>query len=300
MITSGDEHADAVAVGAGLDQQQPVPGRLLDHGARGSGGRLLRLRVLDELDREHRARARARRRSCPSAPARRASAPGSCRRSLRRARRGSPPRRRRARRAQRPARPGCRRRCPPIAESGGASMISALPITAESGSPPAIDFAIVIRSGSTPWCSMPHMLPVRPNPVCTSSTTNTIPCSSQMSPHALHELRRRDDEAALAEDRLHHDRGHGLGRRPASRTRARSDLSAESTSSPRYSCGIRHAVDLGRERAEARLVRVRLRGHRHREQRAAVEGALERDHRGPLRVGARELDRVLDRLGARR
>ena len=39
---------------------------------------------------------------------------------------------------------------PPIAESGGASMISARPITAESGNPAAIDFATAIRSGSIP------------------------------------------------------------------------------------------------------------------------------------------------------
>ena len=60
----------------------------------------------------------------------------------------------------------------------------------------------------------------------------------------------------------------------------------------------RHAVDLGRKRAEARLVRVRLRRQRQRQQRAAVERALERDHRRPLRVRARELDRVLDGFGA--
>ena len=39
---------------------------------------------------------------------------------------------------------------PPIAESPGASMISAAPITPESGSPAAIDFATVIRSASMP------------------------------------------------------------------------------------------------------------------------------------------------------
>ena len=60
----------------------------------------------------------------------------------------------------------------------------------------------------------------------------------------------------------------------------------------------RDAVDLGRERAEALLVRLRLRREREREVRAAVERALEADHRGAAGVGARELDRVLDRLGA--
>ena len=60
----------------------------------------------------------------------------------------------------------------------------------------------------------------------------------------------------------------------------------------------RHAVDLGRERAEARLVGVHLRGQREREHRAPVERAVERDHRRAARVGARELDGVLDGLGA--
>src|SRR4030095_16064159 len=61
----------------------------------------------------------------------------------------------------------------------------------------------------------------------------------------------------------------------------------------------RNAVDLGSEGSEARLVRVRLRGERQREQRAAVEAALEPDHGRAAGVRARELDRVLDGLGAR-
>ena len=39
---------------------------------------------------------------------------------------------------------------PPIADSLGASMISAFPITPERGRPAAIDFATTIRSGSIP------------------------------------------------------------------------------------------------------------------------------------------------------
>ena len=38
---------------------------------------------------------------------------------------------------------------PPIAPLWGASMNAALPITPESGSPAAIDFATIIRSAST-------------------------------------------------------------------------------------------------------------------------------------------------------
>src|SRR5215208_3546058 len=63
------------------------------------------------------------------------------------------------------------------------------------------------------------------------------------------------------------------------------------------SVGRRHPIDLGDERPEAPLVRVGLAGKGHREHRAAVEGVLEGDHRGTPRVVARDLDRVLDRLG---
>ena len=40
-------------------------------------------------------------------------------------------------------------------------MISALPMTADSGTPPATLLATVMRSGSTPECSMANMRPVR-------------------------------------------------------------------------------------------------------------------------------------------
>ena len=105
---------------------------------------------------------------------------------------------------------------------------------------------------------------------------------------ALHELAGRDDEAALALDGLEDDRRHVLGR----------DARLEGVLE-RVEVGEGHPVGLRRERPEPRLVRMGLGGEAEREQRAAVEGALEGDHGGAPRVGARELDRVLDRLGAR-
>ena len=63
-------------------------------------------------------------------------------------------------------------------------MISALPVTADSGMPPASDLAMVITSGTTPHCSQASQVPVRPAPVCTSSAINTMPCWS-------HNARRR-------------------------------------------------------------------------------------------------------------
>ncbi len=117
-------------------------------------------------------------------------------------------------------------------------------------------------------------------------------------PDPREELPRRDDEAALPLHGLDHDGGDALG----------GDLCHEGPlergeglggRGPAVVVGEGDAVHLGRERAEPRLVRVRLRRHGHREERAAVEGSLERDHRRAAGVRARELDRVLDRLRAR-
>ena len=46
------------------------------------------------------------------------------------------------------------------------AAISGVQMVTPSGSPFAMPFAIVMISGSTPQCSMPHIFePVRPNPV---------------------------------------------------------------------------------------------------------------------------------------
>ena len=68
-----------------------------------------------------------------------------------------------------------------MAESCGASISSARPSTPEKGTPAAIDLATVIRSGSTPKCSIAKNLPVRPKPDCTSSAISTMPNSSAIS-----------------------------------------------------------------------------------------------------------------------
>ncbi len=116
--------------------------------------------------------------------------------------------------------------------------------------------------------------------------------------HARDELLRRDDEATFALHGLEHDRGDVLRcdlRDERALERCERGLARDAAVLVRE----RDAVHLGRERAETRLVRVRLRGEREREQRPPVEAALEADHRGPPGVRARELDGVLDRFGAR-
>ncbi len=54
-------------------------------------------------------------------------------------------------------------------------MISARVMVTPSGMPEAMPFAMQTMSGSTPVCSTANHLPVRPMPLCTSSTTSMMP-----------------------------------------------------------------------------------------------------------------------------
>src|SRR6476646_11206140 len=74
---------------------------------------------------------------------------------------------------------------------------------------------------------------------------------------SLHELERRRDESALALHGLEHDRGNVLGR---DQGREGAAESCERLGGRRAAEGVRvrHAVDLGREGAETRLVGMRL------------------------------------------
>ena len=222
---------------AGLSSSRPRCERLLDDRASRARARAPscrgRRRARSRASRRGRARRRsAGKRSCHAEHARadRLADRG------RRARRGPPPRSRRARRAPPPARPGCRRTCRRRAPSPGASMISARPSTPESGRPAAIDFATVIRSGSTPKCSIAKNRPVRPKPVCTSSATSTIPCSSQI-------------------------RAQPLRRTPAARRRSRPRPAPARTRSRRPSRP-RPAVDERALERRQRVARRRARGSR--------------------------------------
>jgi hypothetical protein len=60
-------------------------------------------------------------------------------------------------------------------------MRSSRAIIAPSGMPLAIPFPESRMSGSTPKCSIAHILPVRPIPDWTSSATSMMPCSSHTS-----------------------------------------------------------------------------------------------------------------------
>ncbi len=110
----------------------------------------------------------------------------------------------------------------------------------------------------------------------------------------------RWDEPTLALHRLDHDAGdlRGIDLRSECQPERFESVLRGIVSTPVVLVGERHAVDLGRVRAEARLVRSHLRRQRHRHQGAAVERVREREHGGPAGRGARDLDGVLDRLGA--
>ena len=71
--------------------------------------------------------------------------------------------------------------------------------------------AMTMMSGSTSQCWTANSSPVRPKPVWTSSAMSRIPCCAGDLAEARQEARRRDDVAALAEDRLDDHRGDLLG-----------------------------------------------------------------------------------------
>ena len=66
--------------------------------------------------------------------------------------------------------------------------------------------AMTRMSGSTSQCWTANISPVRPNPVWTSSAMSRMPCWRVISRSRGRKPGRRDDVAALAEDRLDDDR----------------------------------------------------------------------------------------------
>jgi hypothetical protein len=157
-------------------------------------------------------------------------------------------------------------------------MISARAVMAASGSPPPNDFPDTSTSGSTPWCSIAHTGPVRPMPAWHLVVDVEDPVLVADLQQPAREVVGHRDEPALALDRLEDHAGdvagidvlledrvqagdRVVGRHPAQRVRRR------------------RAVDRAGQRPEAVLVRVDLRGHRHRQVRAPVEAAVEDDRR---------------------
>mmetsp|Transcript_2953 Transcript_2953/g.9709 ORF Transcript_2953/g.9709 Transcript_2953/m.9709 type:complete len:225 (-) Transcript_2953:613-1287(-) len=63
---------------------------------------------------------------------------------------------------------------------GWKTAAASVQVIAPMGTPPPRALAELITSGVTPRCSWPQKRPVRPTPVCTSSTISSAPRSSQM------------------------------------------------------------------------------------------------------------------------
>ena len=129
----------------------------------------------------------------------------------------------------------------------------------------------------------------------------------RVAPQRTQERRRRRNEAAFARHRLEYE-GRDLGGADGGfdplpnlgeiRLAAAAVLAAPAVRAAQ-AVGVLHAVDLGRARSEAGLVRIRLAGQRQRHVRASVERVRERHDALAPGGHARDLDRVLDRFGAR-
>ena len=92
----------------------------------------------------------------------------------------------------------------------GASMISARPVTAESGSPSAMPLAVQIRSGSMPSCSQANIAGAREAGLHLVGDEHHVVLAAPVQ-QCRQEAVGRDDEAALALDRFDDDRGQVVG-----------------------------------------------------------------------------------------
>ena len=215
--------------------------------------------------------------------------------------RGTPARSRcRGRRAPRRTRAGCRRTCRRARRAGRRPSPRRRPVTPASGSPPPIDFPKTVMSGSTPaYCSIAHIVPVRPTPDCTSSfdVEDPVRAAELLQPRRI--VRRHRDEAALALHRLEDDAGDRrrvdvrleemLERRDRSRRRrCRGTGTAPARGRPRARTGRSPALY-----GFTLLVIVIASSVR------PWNALSNDDHRGAAGRRARDLHRVLDRLGAR-
>ena len=174
--------------------------------------------------------------------------------------------------------------------------MSALPVTADSGTPPATLFAIdEIRLD-------PGVLDREHAPGATESTLDLVgdqddAVAVAQAPQPPQQLGRRRIEPAFAQHRLDDDRCH------ARRVHIRLEQLLERLQRMlERDAVIQHrvgqVVDLRQHRPKAGLVGLHLAGETHARQRAAVEAARERDHGRALGMKARDLDGVLDRLRA--
>ena len=89
----------------------------------------------------------------------------------------------------------------------GASISSARPVTAASGMPPAMPFAVAMMSGTTPLCSQANRCPVRAKPGRCSSWPTTAPRAPTRRPAS--ELDRKSGHVVVWAAWSADDSGHG-------------------------------------------------------------------------------------------
>ena len=178
-------------------------------------------------------------------------------------------------------------------------------MTQPIGMPPPIDFAHVERSGTMPACSYAAQRPVRQKPDCTSSQMSKNAVLVADLAKAPQILGRRGDEASLALDDLDEDRGDVLGGDgPRHEALAETAQLLLDEGLHRHAVPVLEivregkAVDLRSKRAAVLLVGA-LGREAHAEERASVERAVIGEDGGSARRLSRDLDRVLDGLGAR-
>ena len=139
-------------------------------------------------------------------------------------------------------------------------------------------------------CSIAHIVPLRPMPDCTSSQTSRMPWRSQSSRRYVNQPSGGSTYPPSPSTRLDDDR-RDLGRRDD----ALEQHLLEVARSRRRTCG-RRSGSSGPKPVRYFALR---RGERDRAHRASVERLVERDQVLAAGRVARELDRGLDRLGAR-
>ena len=183
-------------------------------------------------------------------------------------------------------------------------MISARPVTAASGRPPPSDFAVTIKIGLDAVALAGEQRAGAPEAgLHFVGDEEDAVLVAEIDQH-LEIVRRRRDESAFAENRLGDHGGDFFVRDHALEgvfEMARAvEIAGRILQRIRAAIAIRerNAIDLAGKRRESGLVRMRLAGEGQRHHGAAVEGVFEGDDAGTLGVGARDLDRVLDGLGA--
>ena len=193
--------------------------------------------------------------------------------------------------APRRRRPGCRR----TSSRGrpGPSARAARPgrRAPRGACPLAMPLAVSRMSGSTPQCSIAHILPVRPAPDWISSATSRMPCLSQIPRRPWQEAVLGDDVAALALDRLDEDRRDLAGR---------DELVEQDLVEPAQVVDLaeRGVVDAGQQRPEAGVVLGLGGGQRHAPYVRPWKAPRKATTYWPPRGVAGELDGRLDDLGA--